>query len=112
MLLIMGLFLKRTLCKRTLKERDLVTCFGNFTTEVVWLDEDVSGITMFCDNAFQGIIGLYIHTPSMIHRVDEGNSMANFFPLHGPHEVISEIDVRMHSQYLPPAIMVSPAQNC
>ena len=89
------------------EEAELVAGFGSFTAEVVYLEKDLRCITMYCDNAATGIVGLCLHTSSKTHHVGRDNAMPKCFPLNGPSEVISEIDVRLCSLRFPLAIIVS-----
>lgn len=85
----------------------LIASFGNIATEEVQIDsDDLSGITMYSGHA--GLSGISVHTTKTTRTVGLKNSMAIFFPVHGPHEVLSEIDIRSNSQFSSLAVVVSP----
>ena len=88
------------------RERALTGKFGNITTESIWLDRDLRGITMYCDH--ESIRGVSLHTLSKTQTVGGKNyATPIFFPIHGPEEVISEIEIRTRSLVSPLAIVVS-----
>lgn len=93
------------------EETNLIRDFGSLLTEVVWLNEHLHGITMYCDSAFTGIVGVRLHTSMRSRQMGRSSAMAKFFPLHGPKEVITRIDVRLHSQVLQLAIMIRTNWN-
>jgi hypothetical protein len=88
------------------QETELVARFGNFAVEAVWLDEALHGISMYCDDAVTGIRGVCVHTSLRTYHVGRDDAMVKFFPLHGPGEVLTEIEVRTRSRFSPPAITV------
>ena len=87
------------------QETELVSRFGSFTTEAVWLDQDLCGITMFCDVG--GIYGISIHTLSRSYSFGFTAGIAKYFPLQGPSEVLTEVDVHTSSQFAFPLVTVS-----
>lgn len=87
------------------REAELLADFGNFTTEAVWLDEELQGITLYC--GLGGITGISAHTSSGSSCIGLDSSSAKFFPVHGPDEVLSEIEVFTYSEFSPLAIIVS-----
>ncbi|OJJ45687.1 hypothetical protein ASPZODRAFT_509932 [Penicilliopsis zonata CBS 506.65] len=76
------------------QETELIHEFGNFTTDAVWLDEQSDGITAYCH---KGISGLSIQTSSGPLSVGYCNAIPKFFPIHGPDEAITEIDIYIGS---------------
>lgn len=86
-------------------ERNLIAKFGNFTTEAIWLDSSLCGITMYY--SFNGISGVSLHTSAGTQSVGGKYARAIFFPIHGPEEMITEIEIRTRSPVSPLAIAVS-----
>ena len=85
---------------------NLIASFGSFATEAVRLDSDnLCGITMYFGHT--GLSGISVHTMTATHSVGLKLSMATFFPVHGPKEILSEIDIRSSSRFSPLAVVVS-----
>lgn len=92
------------------KEGKLLANFGNFTTEAVWLDdEELQGITVYC--RLLDITGISTHASSGSSCAGLETGWAKFFPVHGPDEVVSEIEVYTYSEFSPLVIIVSQSSS-
>lgn len=50
------------------KEGELLANFGNFTTESVWLDEELQGITVYCGIVDITVLQAYLNMYHQGHR--------------------------------------------
>ncbi|RJE18542.1 hypothetical protein PHISCL_09124 [Aspergillus sclerotialis] len=91
------------------QEADLVSRFGNFTAEAVWLDQDLRGITRNCDN--RGMYGITIHTSSKSYCFGFAAGMAKYFPLQGLSEVLAGVDIHTHSEFDFPLVRLKTNWN-
>lgn len=76
------------------RERDLVMHHGYIAVESVIFSDDMHGITMYSDAGNFGIIGVHIHSDTNDQSVGYDYATAKNFSIHGPAEVIAEVDVR------------------
>ncbi|OJJ72419.1 hypothetical protein ASPBRDRAFT_64824, partial [Aspergillus brasiliensis CBS 101740] len=68
---------------------------GGFTVETLWITENLSGVTFYCDVDL--IYGIAIHDSSGTSIAGEAEGFSKYFPIHGPDEVLAEIIFRVHS---------------
>lgn len=78
----------------------------NWTAEAFWLPADTRGITIYGDYPAYDLLGIQIHPSPQTYA---GAAFARFFPLHGPEEVIAEVEIHRSTSTLsnPLVIIVS-----
>ena len=74
-------------------EGDLITRYGYLAVECLLFRDDMHDITTYSDAGDYGIIGVHIHSATNDQLVGHEHAMAKHFPIHGPAEVVIEIDV-------------------
>ncbi|KAK2797622.1 hypothetical protein FQN50_009135 [Emmonsiellopsis sp. PD_5] len=75
-------------------ELELVRRYGHFAVESMVFDQELCGITMYYNDVLSGLVGVRLHSTTGTQLVGQDNALAKFFPLHGPNEVVTEIDVQ------------------
>ncbi|KAI2090778.1 hypothetical protein LOZ36_001259 [Ophidiomyces ophidiicola] len=81
-------------------EATLIQQFGNFATESVIFKPDLRGITMYYDCVLSGIVGICLHSTTETDCIGYDTGLAKFFPIHGPNEFITDIQIRFCSSLL------------
>lgn len=99
----MGRFQMNTLPTPTLIS--LESQLRNLAVEAIWLPTDICNITLYGDYSAYDLPGVQIHP---LRQTYGGIAIARYFLLHGPEEVIAEVEVQKYIVFWDPvAITVS-----